>query len=444
MGGVVVPAGSMVADYADGPSDRYLVDESEMMSWWMRDDGTAVIPIRGSLFHGSSLGMSSSMGSGYKTIAANVRAALDANPERIAAVIDSNGGEVQGCFACARKLRDMVDESGIPFWAFSNESMFSAAYAIGSQADTIVLPDTGGVASVGVVSTHVDYSAYLREEGVKVTFITSGDKKIVGSPYDELSERDLEIIQGRVDKYANLFFELVSSNRDMSVDQIRDAQASIFIGDDATQSDTRFADMVMDLDDFYYTFSQESNNTKVFHSQGDSMNKQQVADLQEKADRADSLQSDLDKANAKIDSLKGEVSEQSGTIKSLTADLEASENRQARYVEVMESEAAQGKQEKAQRLLADPKFNSFTASDLQEHLADMAPDKAESKSDADGSDPDDKATAALLAAAREKDSDTKGIETKGEGDKETDTAEASSAMKRSAEIVKRNRKRKHI
>ena len=44
------------------------------------------------------------------------------------------------------------------------------------------MPRTGGTGSIGVISMHVDWSQALTEAGVKVTFITYGERKADGHP----------------------------------------------------------------------------------------------------------------------------------------------------------------------------------------------------------------------------------------------------------------------
>lgn len=445
---------------------RYLSDNSEIETWQMRPDGTAVVPISGVLFHGSSW-WSQSFYQGYNTISANVMAALGSGAQRLALIFDSPGGEVDGCFACARKIRDMADTAGIPMWAFSNESMYSAAYAIGSQADRIILPNTAGVASVGVVSTTVSYEKYLEQEGIQVNLITSGDKKVVGSPYEDLSEEDRQEIQNRVDKYAGVFFETVAAQRPMSVEQIEAAQANIFIGSDATTDELKFADDVMDLDDFYYAFGQETTGKTLIYTGENSMNKEDLDKLQAKAAKADKLESENTTLSTKNTELEERVEALEGDLTEANTENErlvtAAKQTHERYVAVMESDEAVGRQDHAKTLLADELYDNFSAEQLCKHLSMMTA----STPDAD-EDEDSLEMQKMLAAAREKESDTGDITNRGteEGGKDKasvvrddkgriksesysstapkDRTEHMDALSQSAAIVKRNRARKHI
>ncbi|EKB0247321.1 S49 family peptidase, partial [Escherichia coli] len=94
--------------------------------------------------------------------------------------IDSPGGEVAGCF-------DLVDtifacRGQKPVHAILSESAYSAAYALASAADRILVPRTGGVGSVGVIYVHCDMSRQMKDEGLNVTIITCGSRKAETSP----------------------------------------------------------------------------------------------------------------------------------------------------------------------------------------------------------------------------------------------------------------------
>lgn len=116
-------------------------------------DGIAVIEIAGTLVHrGAWIGQSSGLTS-YEGIAAQLQAALaDPAIRGIALDIDSFGGEVAGAFDLADRIRAARAQK--PVHAFVADHALSAAYALASQADRIILPRTGTVGSIGVVAIH--------------------------------------------------------------------------------------------------------------------------------------------------------------------------------------------------------------------------------------------------------------------------------------------------
>ncbi len=208
-------------------------------------EGIAVIPIQGTLVQKlGSLRPYSGM-TGYDGIRQSFLTALyDPEVTGIFLDIDSPGGEVAGCF-------DLVDEiygsrGEKPIWAVLSESAYSAAYALASAADRIVVPRTGGVGSVGVIVIHVDWSQKIKSDGLQVTIITYGDRKAESNPYQPLSDVAAAAIQSDVDEIGRLFVSTVARNRGISEKIIRDTQAACFLG--AAGVELGLADEVMTPD----------------------------------------------------------------------------------------------------------------------------------------------------------------------------------------------------
>lgn len=175
-------------------------------------DGIAVIEVSGVLVHrGSWIGESSGQTSCEGIAAQLAAAAADPLVRGIALEIDSFGGEVAGIFDLADRVR--AARTAIPVWAFVAEHAFSAAYALASQADRIVLPRTGAVGSIGVVVMHADLSGQLSDAGVTVTLIHSGAHKVDGNPYQALPDTVRARIQAEVDGIRTLFAETVAAGR---------------------------------------------------------------------------------------------------------------------------------------------------------------------------------------------------------------------------------------
>ena len=210
-------------------------DEDEDFSRVAREDhgydnleGIAVIPVHGTLVQKlGSLRPYSGM-TGYDGIRhAFLSALTDPDIKAICLDVESPGGEVAGCF-------DLVDEiyqaRGIkPVHAILTECAYSAAYAIASAADRIVVPRTGGVGSIGVIVMHVDWSQQLQKDGLKVTIITYGDRKAETNPYVPLSDGARESLQAEVDAMGKLFVDTVARNRGITDDVIRKTQAACFM-----------------------------------------------------------------------------------------------------------------------------------------------------------------------------------------------------------------------
>ncbi|TCK36717.1 signal peptide peptidase SppA [Paraburkholderia sp. BL8N3] len=210
--------------------------------------GVAVIPILGTLVQKSGYLRPFSGMTGYDGIRANLSMALDDDSVRaILLDIDSNGGEVTGLF-------DLVDamynaRGRKPIWAALSECAYSAAYAIASAADRITVPRTGGTGSVGVVCAHVDFSKALSKEGIAVTLIHYGARKVDGNEFNPLSNEALARFQAQVDEMGELFVATVARNRQLPTNAVRDTEAETFLG--AAGVEIGFADAVMAPDEAF-------------------------------------------------------------------------------------------------------------------------------------------------------------------------------------------------
>ena len=215
-------------------------DEDDSFSRQARDtgydvvEGIAIIPIQGTLVQKLGTLRPYSGMTGYDGIrACFLRALNDSEVKAICLDIDSPGGEVAGCF-------DLVDEiyaarGSKPVWAILSESAYSAAYALASAADKIIVPRTGGVGSVGVIVMHVDWSQKIKNDGLQVTIITYGDRKAESNPYEPLSETARKAIQSDIDEMGRLFVSTVSRNRGITEKTVRDTEAACFLGAEGVQ-----------------------------------------------------------------------------------------------------------------------------------------------------------------------------------------------------------------
>jgi capsid assembly protease len=214
-----------------------------------------VIEICGVLIHrGGWIGQSSGQTS-YEGIAAQIEAAAsDPAVRGLALEIDSFGGEVAGVFDLADRIRAIRGSK--PVWAFVAEHAFSAGYALASQADRILLPRSGALGSIGVVVLHADLSGHLEEEGVRVTLIHSGARKVDGNPYEPLPDAVRDDIQREIDVLRFLFTETVAAGRAgrLSQDAAMATEAATFRGADAVAAG--LADEVTDLASGFAAFRQ--------------------------------------------------------------------------------------------------------------------------------------------------------------------------------------------
>lgn len=180
----------------------------------------------------------------YDAIRGRVRAALASDAECVLLMLDTPGGDVAGCFDCARGLRDDAKSAGKRLVAWVPNQACSAGYALASVCDEIVIASTAGVGSVGAIHELVSLAKADAAAGVQYAFVRSGAKKALGGPHMPLDDATIEETQRRVDQAAELFFGLVSEGRgDRAWGEL---QAAVFMGAEAVARG--LADRVSTLD----------------------------------------------------------------------------------------------------------------------------------------------------------------------------------------------------
>ncbi len=197
-------------------------------------DGVAVLNVSGALVHKTRIEADSSTLLGYNSIAADLQDAMD-HPDvhAVLQIWDSPGGEAQGAFQYADTARALRDKK--PFIALADGMAASAGYLGASAAKELAITATGYAGSIGVVMRHVDMSAALMAEGVRVTHIFAGSKKIDGNSFEPLTASVKADFQAEIDSLYTTFIASIAQARSgkLSPEAIRATQAATYRGQDA-------------------------------------------------------------------------------------------------------------------------------------------------------------------------------------------------------------------
>jgi ClpP class serine protease len=175
--------------------------------------GIAVIGVQGCLI--DKLGWwGSSCVTGYDTLRWQAEAAhSDPDVAAIVLDVDSYGGMVPGCFDLCDHMVELKQASGKPVAAILSEFAYSAGYALASTADTIAVPRTGGLGSIGVIQLHWNIAKALEKWGEEVTIIAAGQHKPDGNPYEALPDDVKARLLVEVEDVRQLFAATVARNR---------------------------------------------------------------------------------------------------------------------------------------------------------------------------------------------------------------------------------------
>lgn len=201
-------------------------------------DGVAIIAVDGVIAKKMNLFSKISGGVSTELLGRDFAAALaDRSVEAIVLAIDSPGGTVDGTPEMASQI--LAARGTKPVLAYTDGMMCSAAYWIGSAADSInISSDVVMVGSIGVVAGHRDVSKAEEKMGVKTTEITAGKYKRVASQYAPLTEEGRANIQDMVDHVYSVFVDQVAAARGVSAEEVinRMADGRVFHGRQAIEA----------------------------------------------------------------------------------------------------------------------------------------------------------------------------------------------------------------
>ena len=195
-------------------------------------DGIAIIPVHGTLINRYAYGWS--YVTGYNFIRAQMNAALDDDDVTLIVFdINSYGGEAAGCFELSDEIREARSRKQL--LAVVDSNCCSAAYAIASACNKIIVTPSGQAGSIGVIAIHFSMEKMLTTAGVEVTIISSFAHKGDANPYKDLPEDVRKDLEKAVEKRANEFVSLVARNRNLDEDLVRGTESRTFRADEALE-----------------------------------------------------------------------------------------------------------------------------------------------------------------------------------------------------------------
>lgn len=196
----------------------------------------AIIPIEGSLVHKGAWVESDSGETSYQGLQTQVgRAMRDPAVKGVAFEVDSFGGEVSGAFETSDMIAELSRQK--PTLAILSDHAYSAGYLMASAARQIIVPEQGGVGSIGVVTMHTDMSAALYAAGLKITILAAGEHKADGNPLQPLPEGVAETILAELDVMRSAFAGRVAAYRGsrFTFEDAMATEAQVYTGAEAVR-----------------------------------------------------------------------------------------------------------------------------------------------------------------------------------------------------------------
>lgn len=234
-------AGAAHPDFARLMGERAAADDGfwpEAGSWMAHYrpynvvNGILQIPVKGVMLN--EFPFAASWATGYEYIwRAFERGMNDGTVRGIALIVNSPGGLVAGNQTLVDKMHARRDEK--PIRTIVVGGAYSAAYNIAVTGEIWVCRE-GGVGSIGVMTTHIDWSKFNDRMGLDYTFIFAGKHKVDGNPEEPLSADAKARIQSRIDELYGIFVSSVARGRGVDEQRIRDTEALTYTATQAVSN----------------------------------------------------------------------------------------------------------------------------------------------------------------------------------------------------------------
>jgi len=220
-----------------GKSGEHFADHIKNRCVPRTPNGVGLIAIEGTLIHKGGWVGSYSGETSYQGLALQVaEARSDASIKAVVFEIDSFGGQVSGCDDLGADIRALSAEK--PTIAICTDHAFSAAYWLAAQCRQIIVPEAGGVGSIGVIWMHTNFEKALEKAGVEISILTAGDNKADGNPYEALPDAVREDILGELEVVRQQFAGSVAAGRGkrLTAKQALATEAKCFPGQSAVEA----------------------------------------------------------------------------------------------------------------------------------------------------------------------------------------------------------------
>ncbi|WEL23698.1 signal peptide peptidase SppA [Candidatus Nanohalovita haloferacivicina] len=142
------------------------------------------------------------------------------NVDAIVYEINSGGGSV----VASKELMREIESVDVPTVCRFRDVGASGAYMAALGCDRIVADSASLTGSIGVRSSYLQYTGLMDKLGLKYVNISSGEYKELGSPYQNISETQKEMLQAKADKIHEEFYSKVEEERNLSEEQLQEVK----------------------------------------------------------------------------------------------------------------------------------------------------------------------------------------------------------------------------
>ena len=147
----------------------------------------------------------------------------DDNNKGIVLYLNTPGGSVYASDELYFAIKDYQEKTNRPVYAAMQSMAASGGYYISAPCEKIYANRNCFTGSIGVtMGSYYDVSELLEKYGIKVTTITAGDNKAMGSYTEEMTDEQKAIFQSLVDEAYDQFTDIVATERNMDIEKVRE------------------------------------------------------------------------------------------------------------------------------------------------------------------------------------------------------------------------------
>ena len=315
---------------------------SERQVTYNADTKVGIVELQGPLSYVHYEAMCGDSPTSYQGLVADFDTLLQQGAKTIVLDTDSPGGEAYGVFETARTLRRMADEHGARVITYVDGMAASAAYALASMSDEIVMNPSAEVGSIGVVVRLRNVNKAMKKAGVEDTYVYAGDSKIPFDSEGEFAKEFLEDLQTKVNVLYGDFVSHVAQMRGIEASAVQGTQAKTFLADKALE--LGLADKVMEVEEFYSylsTVASGETNHKMLTARFLSKNKhEENAKMQE----LEQLKASFTALTEEKTTMEASIAEMADLMAAKDAELESVKSTLAQY-QAQAEEAAKAAEE---------------------------------------------------------------------------------------------------
>jgi ClpP class serine protease len=243
---------SLLEDRNVGDMQLALTNEAkntERQLTYNADTKVGIIELTGPLTYLHYQPMCGEAPTSYQSLVADVESMISMGAKTVVFDTDSPGGEAYGVFETAKHIRTMADKAGVKLLTYVDGMAASAAYALASVSDEIIMNPSAEVGSIGVVVRLRNANKAMKSMGVEDTYVFAGKSKIPFNAEGDFAEEFLSDLQEKVNVLYGEFTSHVAQMRGMTPEAVTNTEAKTFLADKAIQ--LGLADKAMEVEEFY-------------------------------------------------------------------------------------------------------------------------------------------------------------------------------------------------